>query len=109
VAVNTQIRSFTRSLVRTALAFGSVIFLIGGLSGIHGQSDENRCYPWQYRDDNGHRVDMPHVIHFQDEHHPAETGEQYWIQCMCEEETCPSGDDCGACSFLGTVCIRNQG
>jgi hypothetical protein len=107
--MNTQVRSFPRSLVGTVLAFVSVIFLIAGLPGTRGQSDENRCYPWQYRDDNDECVDRPHVIHFHGEHHPPETGEQCWIECMCEGETYPSGNDCGACSFLGTVCIRNPG
>jgi hypothetical protein len=105
--MNTQMLSFTRSLVGTALLFVSVIFLTLALPAGRGQSDQNRCYPWQYRDDNGDCVDRPHVIHIQGERHQPETGEQCWIECMCEEGTYPSGNDCGACSFVGTVCIRS--
>jgi hypothetical protein len=97
-----------------ALSWSAVLgaaLLVFALPGSRGQesqqSEEDRCYPWQYRDDHGDCVDRPHVIHFHGEHHPSEAGEQCWIECLCEEGTYPSGNDCGACSFVGTVCIRN--
>jgi hypothetical protein len=103
--MNTQPLSFARHLVGTALMLLSVVFLIFGLPGSLGQSDQDKCDPWQYRDENGDCVDKPHVHHHYHAHYEPEAGEQCWVECMCEEGTYPGGDNCAPCSFVGTVCI----
>jgi len=85
----------------------NTVALMFALPGSLAQSDRDRCDPWQYRDDNGDCVDRPHVHHHLHVHYEPDAGEQCWIECMCEEGTYPSGNDCGGCSFVGTVCIGN--
>jgi hypothetical protein len=107
--MNTQLLRAVRYLVGATLTFLGVAFLIFGLPGSRAQqsqgTDQDRCYEWQYRDENGNCVDKQHVHHHYHTHYEPEGGEQCWIECMCEEGTSPSGDDCGACSFVGTVCM----
>ena len=107
--MDTQPLSFARHLVGAALMLLSVAFLIFGLPGSQalqaGNTDQDQCNEWQYRDENGDCVDKEHVHHHYHAHYDPEASEQCWIECMCEEGTSPSGDDCGPCSFVGTVCM----
>src|SRR5258707_179814 len=103
--MNTQNPSFTRYLVGAALVFLGMIFLIVAAPVSFGRSDQDKCDPWQYRDENGDCVDRPHVHHHPDVHYEPAGSEQCWVECMCEEGSYPSGNDCGPCSFVGTVCM----
>ena len=107
--MNTQILRFPRSLGVRALVFAGVVFLTVALAGSRSlqasNTDDCHCYEWQYCDENGDCTDKPHVHHHYHVHYEPEGGEQCWIECMCQEGTYPSGNDCGACSFVGTVCM----
>ena len=90
------------------LGVALLIFLpVGGNGQQTRQKDQDKCDPWQYRDENGDCVDKPHVHHFHGEHHDAEGGEECWVECLCEEAQSPAGDSCAPCSFVGTVCISH--
>jgi len=67
------------------------------------QPDEERCQPWQYRDEDGHCKDRPGVHHHHG-HYDPQPGETCWIECLCREGQAPSGNSCGSCSFVGMVC-----
>jgi hypothetical protein len=70
------------------------------------QEDEcEKAHPWQHKVD-GKCVDKPHVTHYHGDHNPGE-GEECWIECLCYEGQAPSGNGCGSCSYVGTVCIRH--
>ena len=49
--------------------------------------------------------DKPHVHHHHHVHYEPEGGEQCWIKNVICKGIYPSGNDCGACSFVGTVCM----
>ena len=69
------------------------------------QDDCEKSHPWQHKV-NGECVDKPDVHHYHGHHDPG-AGETCWIECLCRDDQTPSGNDCGACSFVGTVCIGN--
>ncbi len=69
------------------------------------QEREDRCPPYQHRDDNGHCVDDPGVQHHHG-HYDPEPGEQCWVECLCHEGEYPSGNSCSPCSYVGMVCKR---
>ena len=69
------------------------------------QRDEcEKAHPWQHTV-NGECVDKPHVTHYHGDHSPG-PGEACWIECLCDEGESPSGNSCGPCSYMGTVCIQ---
>ena len=71
--MNTQILSFTRSLVARALVFVSVsVALAGSLAQQSSDTDGCHCYAWQYCDENGECTDKPHVHHHHHVHYEPE-------------------------------------
>jgi len=104
--MNTRLLILTRYLVGIALALWGLSWLFFGLP-VQGQSqrDQDQCDPWQYRDENGDCVDKPHVHHYHAHTHMPESGEQCWVECLCERGTYPASDNCAPCEFVGTVCI----
>jgi hypothetical protein len=108
--MNTQILNrLARYGVGIALVVLGAALLIFGQPGSHGQQvrqrDQNECSPWQYRDKDGDCVDKPDVHHFHSQHHEAGSGEQCWVECLCEVGTFPASSTCAPCEFVGTVCL----
>ena len=93
--------------IALAVAASSILFLSFGPNGqprLMAQNDQEKCKPWQYRDDDGDCVDKPDVIHHHG-HYEPHSGEQCWVECLCRDGQYPGGDSCSPCSYEGIVCI----
>jgi hypothetical protein len=107
--MKTRILGSAGSVIGTVMAVVAAAVLIFAPPGSHGQQprqkDQTECNPWQYRDHNGDCVDKPDVHHFHGHAHDPGSGEQCWVECLCEIGTFPGSDSCAPCEFVGTVCL----
>jgi|ERR1700682_5974377 len=94
--------------ILTLLLFPLLLALIAAPAAprlVTQEQDEcERQHPWQHKV-NGACVDKPGVVHYHGNHSP-EAGERCWIECLCRRGEYPSGNTCGPCSYVGTVCLR---
>jgi len=103
----------TQIIIRLSRYLAGIVLVLFGVALLtflpvrsNGQ-DQDKCDPWQYRDQNGDCVDKPHTHHIHGEHHAPEAGEECWVECLCEQGQYPANDSCAPCSFVGTVCISH--